>query len=166
MTSFVDYDVTPTFEFDIEELIDTVFVAVMDYEKCPYEAQINVLITDSEQIREINKDHRNIDSPTDVLSFPTIEYDEPGNFSVVEEDETMFFEPDSGELILGDVIINVDRVLSQAEDYGHSIKREFAFLLAHSLFHLCGYDHMESDEALIMEQKQEAVLQNLGITRN
>ncbi len=75
------------------------------------------------------------------------------------------FDPDSGELILGDIIISVEKVEEQAQEYGHSELREFAFLVAHSMFHLCGYDHMEANEAAVMEQKQEAVLTQLGITR-
>ena len=73
--------------------------------------------------------------------------------------------PETGELILGDIMINIDRVYSQAEEYGHSVLREFAFLTAHSLYHLCGYDHMDEESALIMEEKHERVLAALGITR-
>jgi probable rRNA maturation factor len=80
--------------------------------------------------------------------------------------EADYFDPDSGELILGDIIISVDKVEEQAESYGHSKKREFAFLVAHSMLHLCGYDHMEAEEAVVMEAKQEAVLTKLGITRD
>ncbi len=83
----------------------------------------------------------------------------------METAEADCFDPDSGELILGDIILSVDRIRSQAQEYGHSMLREFAFLTAHSMFHLCGYDHMEESEAAVMEQKQEAVLTKLGITR-
>ena len=75
-------------------------------------------------------------------------------------------DPDTGKIMFGDIVINEDRVRSQAEDYGHSIKREFAFLVAHSMLHLCGYDHMEEEEAKVMEKKQEDVLGELGITRD
>jgi probable rRNA maturation factor len=83
----------------------------------------------------------------------------------VEEDEADYFDPDSGELVLGDIIISADRAEEQAREYGHSLLREYAFLMAHSLFHLCGYDHMMPEEAAVMEEKQEAVLTKLGITR-
>ena len=83
----------------------------------------------------------------------------------MEEEEADCFEPESGELLLGDIIISAPKVIEQAEKYGHSIRREFAFLIAHSMLHLCGYDHMEENEARIMEQKQEQVLEKLGITR-
>ena len=95
-----------------------------------------------------------------------MDYGQPADFSGVEEMEASYFDPDSGELILGDIIISVDRVKEQAISYGHSEKREFAFLIAHSMLHLCGYDHMEEAEAKIMEAKQEEVLQKLHITRD
>lgn len=104
--------------------------------------------------------------PTDVLSFPMIPFRTEADFSVAEEAEADYFDPDSGELILGDIIISAERVFQQAESFGHSPKREFAFLTAHSLLHLCGYDHMVPEEAAVMEKKQEAVLEKLGITRD
>ena len=166
MTSYVEFDIEPDWGFDIEKLTEQLLDAVMDYENCPYEALINVIITDSEQTREYNRDYRGIDKTTDVLSFPAVDFETPGDFSLVEEQVLSYFEPDSGELVLGDIIINIDRVISQAEEYGHSIKREFAFLVTHSLFHLCGYDHISGDEAQIMEKRQGEVLDKLGITRD
>ena len=129
--------------------------AVLDSENCPYEATVNLLLTDAAGIREYNKNFRNIDSETDVLSFPNLEFETPGDFSGVEEQEADCFDPDSGELVLGDIILNAARVKEQAAAYGHSERREFAFLLAHSLYHLCGYDHMEPEEAALMEQMQK-----------
>ena len=102
----------------------------------------------------------------DVLSFPNVDFETEGVFDIPEEMEADYFDPDNGELILGDIILSVDRIAEQAENYGHSVKREFAFLVAHSMFHLCGYDHMEPDEATRMEEKQEAVLTALQITRD
>jgi len=84
----------------------------------------------------------------------------------VEENEADYFQPDSGELILGDIILSADRICSQAEAYGHSLKREFAFLVAHSMLHLCGYDHETDEEAAVMEHRQDAILNGLGITRD
>ena len=83
----------------------------------------------------------------------------------LEENEAEFFNPDTGELMLGDMIISVDKVKAQAKEYGHSVKRELAFLVAHSMFHLFGYDHMTETEAREMESEQESVLTKLGITR-
>lgn len=112
----------------------------------------------------MNREFRQIDAPTDVLSFPMLEYQTPGDFSGFEEEEDSF-DPESGELLLGDIVISKDKVLRQAEEYGHSPKREFAFLIAHSMLHLFGYDHMEEDERLVMEQKQREILERVGILR-
>ncbi len=165
MTSYVENETGQAFSFDEKSLLDRVAEAVLDIENCPYEAAVNLLITDDAGIREYNKNYRDIDSETDVLSFPNLEFETPGDFSGVEEQVAACFDPDSGELVLGDIILNVTRVKEQAAAYGHSELREYAFLIAHSLYHLCGYDHMEPEEAALMEEKQEAVLQALSITR-
>lgn len=166
MTFYVENETENTFSFDIEEIVKQVAEKVLDTENCPYETQINVLLTDNDGIHKYNKEYRGIDNPTDVLSFPNLEFEQAGMFDIAEEDEADYFDPDSGELILGDIIISVDKVKEQAESYGHNEKREFAFLVAHSMFHLCGYDHMTEEEAGRMEQKQEAVLGELNITRD
>ena len=101
-----------------------------------------------------------------MLSFPNVAFINPGLFDIDENDEADYFDPETGELILGDIMISVDKVYEQAESYGHSVKREFAFLVAHSMFHLCGYDHMTEAEAKVMEKKQEDTLTALGITRD
>ena len=171
MTFYVENETDETFSsgensFPIEETVEQVAGTVLDMEGCPYEIQLNVLLTDNDGIHAYNKEYRNIDRETDVLSFPNLDFDAPGNFEIPEDREADYFDPDTGELILGDIIISVDRVKEQAESYGHSQKREFAFLVAHSMLHLCGYDHMEEDEAKVMEAKQEQVLASLGITRD
>ncbi len=163
----VENEVDASFDFDIEELAQTVAQAVLTEEKCDYEVEINLIITDDEGIQEINKEYRQIDKPTDVLSFPNVSYDEPGDFSVIEGKQKIdLLNPDTGNISFGDIVINENRVRSQAVDYGHSEKREFAFLVAHSMLHLCGYDHMEEDEAAVMEKKQNDILNKLGITRD
>ena len=139
--------------------------ASLDHENCPYEAQVNVLLTGNEEIHEMNRNFRGIDRPTDVLSFPLLNYETPSDFSRVEEEEADSFDPESGELMLGDIVLSGDKILEQAEAYGHSTKREFAFLVAHSMLHLCGYDHMTEEEAKEMERRQEEILQSLSITR-
>ena len=165
MTFYIENETEVTFPFEVEALVEQVAGQVLDTEGCPYEVQINVLLTDNEGIREYNRQFRDIDRETDVLSFPNLDFEEPALFDIDEDREADYFDPDSGELILGDIILSVDRIQEQAENYGHSQKREFAFLVAHSLLHLCGYDHMEEAEAAVMEAKQEAALQALGITR-
>lgn len=167
MTFYVENEVEASFDFDIEELAGTVAEAVLKMENCTHEVEINLLITDNAGIQEINKEFRDIDRPTDVLSFPTVSYDEPGDFSVIDgEQKVDLLDPDTGNISFGDIVINEDRVREQAKEYGHSEKREFAFLVAHSMLHLCGYDHMEEDEAKVMEKKQNDVLESLGITRD
>ena len=167
MTFYVENEVDAKFDFDFEELTRTVAEAVLKEENCDYEVEISLTITDDEGIHEINKEFRGIDRPTDVLSFPTISYDEPGDFSVIEsEQKNDILNPDTGNISFGDIVINEARVRSQAAEYGHSEKREFAFLVAHSMLHLCGYDHMEDVEAKIMEEKQASILESLGITRD
>lgn len=165
MTSYVENETEAVFDFDVERLTDRLLEAVLESEGCPYEAQINLLITDNEGIREYNRRFRETDKETDVLSFPMIEFEKEADFSAVENREADFFEPESGELMLGDIMISADKVREQAVKYGHSEKREFAFLTTHSLLHLCGYDHMEKEDADIMEKKQEEVLNRLNITR-
>ena len=165
MTLYLENEAEARFSFSTEETAKLVIEAVLDSEGCPFDATVNLLITDNEGIREFNRQYREIDRETDVLSFPNLDFDHPGDFSRAEDHQADYFDPDSGELVLGDVIISADKVKEQAENYGHDEKREFAFLVAHSMLHLCGYDHVEDEERLVMEKKQEAILQGLGITR-
>ena len=166
MTSFVENETETGLPFDIQEVLNSIMEAVMEMENCPYETTVNLLLTDNAGIREYNKNYRDMDRETDVLSFPNIPFEYAGDFTPVESNEADYFDPDSGELVLGDIILSVERIKAQAQEYGHSELREFAFLTAHSMFHLCGYDHMEKKDAVIMEKKQEAILQELGITRD
>ncbi len=165
MTFYVENRTKSVFSFDPEALVREVAEAVLASEKCPYEVQLSVILTDNEGIRQYNREFRGIDKETDVLSFPNVDFASEADFSILEEREADYFDPDTGELFLGDIVLSVDRVKEQAVSYGHSEKREFAFLVAHSMLHLCGYDHMEEEQARIMEAKQEAVLQKMGITR-
>ncbi len=164
---------TITFDCELEcepaipyrEIISSVAETVLDYEECPYESEINVVITNNEEIQKTNKEFRDIDRATDVLSFPMLEYEVPGEFDWLEDYEE-YFNPETGELILGDIMISMDKVWEQAKEYGHSVERELAFLAAHSMLHLCGYDHMEDDEKDVMEQKQRDIMEILGISRD
>ena len=169
MTLDIQYETEKQLPVEYEALITKVVDAALDYAKCPYEVELNVTLTDNEEIDKINKEFREIDRPTDVLSFPMLDYETPGDFAWLEEDEENnddCFNPESGELLLGDIVISVEKVLSQAEEYGHSPERELGFLVAHSMLHLFGYDHMEDDERIVMEQKQEEILQMVGLSRN
>lgn len=166
MTFYVENETHTEFPFDVEAVGRIVCEAALESEGCPYETQVNLVLTDNSGIRKLNRECRGIDRETDVLSFPNLDYEKEGVFEIPEEAEADCFDPDTGDLMLGDIMISVDKVREQAESYGHSMKREFAFLVAHSMLHLCGYDHMESGEAEVMERKQEELLAGLGITRD
>lgn len=166
MTFCVENETGETFPFSIEETARQVCESVLEAEGCPYEAAVNLLLTDGQGIRRLNREYRQTDRETDVLSFPNLDFEEAGVFEIPEEREADYFDPDTGELLLGDICICVSRMQEQARSYGHSLRREFAFLVAHSMFHLCGYDHMEEAEEQLMEHKQEEILEALGITRD
>ena len=165
MTINIEYETDIKLELDYEEIINSVINESVDFEKCPYEAEVNVILTDNEQIHAINKEHREVDSPTDVLSFPMVDFESPSDFGIAEDNAEDYFNPETGELLLGDIVVSVEKVKEQASNYGHTEKRELAFLIAHSMMHLFGYDHMTESEASVMEAKQNAVLDNLGISR-
>lgn len=165
MTINIICEVKVPFQFHYKKLAEKVIVAAMDEENFPYEAEINLTLVDNARIQEINEDFRQIDRATDVLSFPMIDYENPGDFSVIEASGDEVVNPDTEEVILGDIVISVDKVLEQAEEYGHSVKREYAFLIVHSMLHLFGYDHMEQEEAALMEQHQKHILDRLQIYR-
>ncbi|MBE5905355.1 MAG: rRNA maturation RNase YbeY [Lachnospiraceae bacterium] len=164
MTIHITNEQSLSLGFDYDALTKKVIEGCLAYMEFPYEAQVEVTFVDLETIHEINLEQRQINRPTDVLSFPMIAYDKAGDFSHLEEDMDNF-EPESGEALLGDIVLCIPKVQMQAEEYGHSMEREFAFLICHSMLHLLGYDHMEKEEEQVMFAKQEAILEKMGITR-
>ena len=164
MTLQIDYETDREIGIEYEELAKKVVQKVLDMEGCPYDAQVNLVLTDNEEIQRVNTEFREIAAPTDVLSFPMIPFETPADYAIVEEDQS-YFDLDTDELLLGDIMISVDKVFAQAEEYGHSVTREFCFLVAHNMLHLLGYDHMTPEEAVVMENKQRTALDELGITR-
>ena len=134
MTINIEYETDQELGIDYAALASQVADKVLEMEKCPYDGQVNLVLTDNEEIKRVNTEFRNIQAPTD-------------------------------ELLLGDIMISVPKVFAQAEEYGHSVTREFCFLVAHSMLHLLGYDHMTEDEAKVMEAKQANALKELGINR-
>ncbi len=151
---------------EIEEEINNAIISAVEetliYEECDFDAEVSVTIVDNEEIQRINKEQRNIDKPTDVLSFPMLEFDSDGN-AQVEEFEIL----ENGGIYLGDIVISAESAMEQAEEYGHSFKREMAFLTVHSMLHLLGYDHVDDPEGeRIMIEKQNKILENIGITRD
>lgn len=165
MTINIDYETDKVLDIPCEKIINDIIPVSLDHEKCPYEAEVNVILTDNEAIREINLEQRQIDAPTDVLSFPMISYERESDFSHVEDCVEDYFNPDTGELLLGDIVISVEKVIEQAEKYGHSQERELAFLVAHSMLHLCGYDHIDEEERERMETRQREILDEAGYHR-
>lgn len=132
--------------------------------KCPY--QISLLFVNNDEIRKINNETRKIDKETDVLSFPMLDYTKGKVFKDVYEgfefDETYL---DGEELVLGDMVLSLEKAKEQSVEYNHSYLRESAYLVVHSILHLLGYDHMEEDEKLIMRKREEELLKGLNITR-
>lgn len=144
----------------METLLNHVITAALDAEQVDVPCEVNVLVTDDAAIHEINLDMRNVDRPTDVLSFPMFELapgEQPG-----EEDA----DPDTGLVPLGDMVLSLERATAQAEEFGHSVEREVSYLAVHSVLHLLGYDHMDEGEMKAqMRGREEAILGTLGITR-
>ncbi|MBQ9691834.1 MAG: rRNA maturation RNase YbeY [Clostridia bacterium] len=128
----------------------------LKYEKFPFDAEVSVTFTDNVGIHEINREYRDIDRPTDVLSFPLYERGE------ITEDET----DEAGRVALGDIVISLEKAEAQSVEYGHSFEREVAFLCVHSVLHLLGYDHeLGPSEEKEMFAKQEAILQIMHLGR-
>ena len=119
---------------------------------------ISITLTNPEHIHKINKQYRNVDRETDVLSFPMYEK--------LEIDDMVKNQKFEHEDILGDIVISIEKVKGQAIEYGHSFEREFAYMLVHGFYHLMGYDHIEDDDKVVMRKKEEIVLNKLGITRD
>lgn len=165
MTIQLEYETEIQIEAEYSQVAKIVADKVLETEKFPYEAEINLVITDNEEIKRVNQEFRDIHAPTDVLSFPMIPFASPADYDVIEEEINSYVDPDSEEIVLGDIMISAEKVIEQAREYGHSQKREFAFLVAHSMLHLLGYDHMTPQEASVMEEKQRKVLEILGISR-
>ena len=158
MNIYIENETETEFGFpDYEQTIKDAVLKVAEDKALPEELDVNILIVSSEEIQSINKENRDIDSATDVLSFPYYEYDEPGVFKgeIYEGEEN----------ILGDIILCADKIISQAAEYGHSQRRELSFLVVHSMLHLLGYDHIKEDDRSLMEEEQRRFMQLLGISR-
>ena len=164
MTYGFENEVEAEFDFDAREVFKKAVDAVLDEEGCPYEAEVNLLITDPSSMKEINSKQRGIDAETDVLSFPMVDFIAPGDFGPLEDDGDNF-NIETGELMLGDIVLSDEKIRLQAREYGHSEKREYAFLIVHSMLHLIGYDHMKEEDALLMEEKQRVIMDILDISR-
>lgn len=165
MSIIINNEIGQTFNEAYDMLIREVIEASLHQENCPYETEISMTISNNKGIREVNQTFRNQDKPTDVLSFPLVEFEEPGNFDQIDQESDEYFDLDTGELMLGDIMISMDKVMEQALRFGHSLDREMGFLTAHSMLHLMGYDHMTKEEETIMRNKQEQILSKVGLER-
>lgn len=145
---------------ELKALIKRVLEYGISFMEFSNNVEISIMLVDDEEIHALNKLHRGIDRATDVLSFPMFEYNDDGEIDISECD---FGE--NGEILLGDIVISLQRAAAQAEEYGHSFEREIGFLTAHSLLHLLGYDHMEPEEEKEMFALQEEILKSLELSR-
>lgn len=144
----------------IEDAVKSTVVSCLVQEGFSVPCQVDITLSDNDRIREINKRHRGIDRPTDVLSFPLVDMYE-GKILSSEGDVDM----EEGVLLLGDLVISMEKAVQQAEEYGHSFLRELTFLTSHGVFHLLGYDHQDEEQEKNMFGRQEAVLGKLGFGR-
>jgi probable rRNA maturation factor len=149
----------------IEKLKNVIEFALKE-EKVDIKCEVSLVFVDNEEIKEINNDTRGINKETDVLSFPMLEYEDKKVFKEMYSDYK--FSPsdfDGEELVLGDVVLSLEKALEQSEEYSHSYEREAAYLVVHSVLHLLGYDHMEEEDKKLMRSREEDILDKLNITR-
>ena len=152
-------------DFDPRKVGEEIIQRALTYLGCPYPVEISLFLTDNEKIAEVNEEFRGKATPTDVLSFPMLEFSQPADFSFILPKDPFLFSPEDGSLLLGDIMISYQKVEEQSELYGHSLLREFAFLLVHSILHLVGYDHIQEEEKENMEKIQREIMEYLEIRR-
>lgn len=155
MTILIDNRTNWELKKEYEQIIDLAVKESLLFENFEKESEISVSIVDNEEIQQINQQFRNINRPTDVLSFPQLTFEENEKVETNEK----------GEVLLGDIILSIEKAKSQSEEYGHSLKREIAFLTVHSMLHLLGYDHMTKEEEKEMFEKQTKILERMNISR-
>ena len=149
-------DIEPSEIYD--ETISKVMTKCFEVENLPEKMfMVSITLTNPENIQRLNKEYRNIDRPTDVLSFPMYEKSELDE--IIKQKDFEYTD------ILGDMVISIEQVQIQAEEYGHSFERELSYMVVHSFYHLLGYDHIKEEDKKIMRPKEEYVLSELGITR-
>lgn len=166
MNIYFENCIEKNISFNFEEIGTRIVKYVLEKFECPYEITVSVYLVDEEEIRTLNRENRDIDKVTDVLSFPNIPFEKQADFSIIADSVCDYKDPENDDIILGDVVICVKRMEEQAVSYGHSTIREYGFLLTHSLLHLLGYDHIEDEERIVMEKLQSQILDELNITRD
>lgn len=146
---------------ELEEIIQKAIESTLDFEGINVETEVSMILIDNKEIHELNKQFREVDRPTDVLSFPQLEGED---FNKAIDDDTAL-DIDEEAVMLGDIALSLERAEEQAIDYGHSFEREVAYLTVHSMLHLLGYDHMEEEEKKVMREKEEKVMDIIGLSR-
>ena len=154
MTLYIDNRTTFEWDEKWEKIVQKAVRTSLDHEEFESECEISISIVTNNEIQKLNKEFRNIDKETDVLSFPQLTFEE-GEIADINEND---------EIILGDIVISIDKAKQQSEEYGHTLQREIAFLTVHSMLHLMGYDHMKEQEEKEMIEKQKEILQKAGFT--
>lgn len=148
-----------------KQLEDTIMTALKE-EEVNVACEVSLVFVDNEEIREINNENRGIDRETDVLSFPILDYPKDKVYKEVYKDakfdETYL---DGEDLVIGDIVLSLEKALEQSKEYNHSFEREACYLVVHSVLHLLGYDHMEDEEKKRMREREEYILNKLNITR-
>jgi len=153
-------------EKDLEENIKEIIDYALKEEQVLIPYEVSLIFVDNEAIREINSDTRGIDKATDVLSFPMLDYDEKKVFKECYLDhEFSIIDLNEGNLVLGDIVLSLERAKEQSKEFGHSFIREVCYLVTHSILHLLGYDHMEDDDKVIMRAREEEILSKFNIER-
>lgn len=143
----------------LDKIVEDVVRTALEVEGVVDDVEVSVSFVDNEEIHKLNKYYRNVDRETDVLSFPLVEFEEIYTDIDEEDDDLDEVQP------IGDIVISLEKAKQQAEEYGHSFIREVAYLTAHSMFHLMGYDHETEDEKRVMREKEEEVMRRLKIER-
>ena len=148
------------------DLLKNVIEFALKEEEVDVNCEVSLLFVDNDEIREINNETRGIDRTTDVLSFPMLDYEDKKVFKEMYKNyEFSQSDFDGEELVLGDVVLSLERALEQSKEFNHSFEREASYLVVHSILHLLGYDHMEEDDKVIMRKREEEILNKLNITR-
>ena len=155
---YIDLDIAEGVDFpkEREAIIKDVIEKVAEEEKLPFDIYVSCIVVDKEEIREINKDYRNIDKATDVLSFPALLFDE--SYKLLNEITKKDYDPEFNAVFLGDMVLCYDKIKEQAKEYGHSEERELSYLTVHSMYHLLGYDHEDEKMKKDMRTKEEKIL--------
>ena len=162
MIFFEDEDIPLTIEQ--KALAVRTIEEVLAYTDFPYEIDVTLTITNDAYIRVLNKEHRGKDQATDVLSFPMIEWAKPCDYNALEKQLDYLINPETGFVVLGDIVLSMEHVFAQAKAYEHSFEREFSFLIVHSMLHLLGFDHEEKTDEMIMINEQKKIMPRIKNT--